>query len=229
MSFSTFIPPPLVIAGHGTRDQAGAALCAELVQRVRGLLPDVRVEAGFVELTPPGIDTALAEVLTTSSTAVVVPLMIGTGGHVREDIPEAIEAGRRAHPDATVVYTRHLGSPRGLIEAVRQRIDSAVGDWDAAEVAVVVVGRGCSVTEANADHVRLGRILFELGGYHRVVPAFIQVARGLDFIGNKKNIFLFTHSVCIRKIIRIRYNHTCFALYGLDHKSCNIWIVQSHV
>ncbi|MGB2978430.1 MAG: CbiX/SirB N-terminal domain-containing protein [Propionicimonas sp.] len=177
MSPSTPMPPPLVIAGHGTRDQAGAALCAELVQRVRGLLPDVRVEAGFVELTPPGIDTALAEVLTTSSTAVVVPLMIGTGGHVREDIPEAIEAGRRAHPDATVVYTRHLGSPRGLIEAVRQRIDSAVGDWDAAEVAVVVVGRGCSVTEANADHVRLGRILFELGGYHRVVPAFIQVAR----------------------------------------------------
>ncbi len=170
--------PPLVIAGHGTRDADGVAVCLALVDRVRALLPGVRVEAGFVELTPPTIDAALTSVLDGEvDAAVVVPLMIGSGGHVREDIPEAIEAGKLAHPGATVVFTRHLGSPVPLVSAVRKRIASACAEWEAAGVTVVFVGRGCSITDANADHVRLGRVLLEAGGYATVLPAFIQVAQ----------------------------------------------------
>jgi sirohydrochlorin cobaltochelatase len=167
--------PPLIIAGHGTRDAEGAAVAMSFVDRVRTLLPGVRVEAGFVELTPPTIDDALADVLQDSPNAVVVPLMIGTGGHVREDIPEAIEDGKRAQQDATVSYTRHLGPAKPLVAAALQRIDSARGEWDAAETAVVFVGRGCSVTDANADHARLARVLQESGGYGIVLPSYIQV------------------------------------------------------
>jgi len=170
-------PPPLVIAGHGTRVNAGADAATALVEKVRGLLPGVRVEAGFVELTPPTIDAALDTVLTDAPSAVVVPLMIGTGGHVRDDIPEAIDASRGRHLDATVVYTRHLGSPKPLVAAVHARIATARAEWSAEDTDVVMVGRGCSVTDANADHVRLSRIVFETGGYHQVLSAFIQVAR----------------------------------------------------
>ncbi len=42
---------------------------------------------------------------------------------------------------------------------------------------MVFLGRGCSLPEANADHVRLGRMLLEEGGYADVVTGFIQVAR----------------------------------------------------
>lgn len=169
--------PPLVIAGHGTRVNDGAEAAAVLVGKVRALLPDIRVEAGFVELTPPSVDEALDAVLTDASAAVVVPLMIGTGGHVRDDIPGAIEVSRSRHPDATVVYTRHLGSPRPLVSAIHERITDARGEWPAEETDVVMVGRGCSVPDANADHVRLSRIIFESGGYRQVRSAFIQVAR----------------------------------------------------
>lgn len=169
--------PPLVIAGHGTRDPEGVAAVLALVERVRALVPDVRVQPGFVELTEPSIAEALDDVLAgDGGSAVVVPLMIGTGGHVREDIPEAIQAGRREHPDANVVYTRHLGSPAPLLAAARQRIDAARAEWPAQDVTVVMVGRGCSVTDANADHVRLSRVVAETGGYAKVLPAFIQVA-----------------------------------------------------
>ncbi len=170
-------PPPLVIAGHGTRVNAGATAATVLVDKVRELLPGVRVEAGFVELTPPTIDTALDAVLTDAGSAVVVPLMIGSGGHVRDDIPEAIDQSRSRHLDATVVYTRHLGSPRALVNAVHARVSAARADWPAEDTDVVMVGRGCSLTDANADHVRLSRVVFETGGYHQVLSAFIQVAR----------------------------------------------------
>ena len=169
-------PPPLVIAGHGTRVNAGAEAAAALVGKVRALLPGVRVEAGFVELTPPTIDVALDTVLADAPAAVVVPLMIGTGGHVREDIPEAIDASKARHLDATVVYTRHLGSPKPLIGAVHDRIAAARGEWTAEETDVVMVGRGCSVTDTNADHVRLSRIVFGAGGYHQGLSPVIPGA-----------------------------------------------------
>lgn len=170
-------PPPLIIAGHGTRVNRGAEAAHELVALVRGLLPEVRVEAGFVELTSPTIDEALNDVLKTAPAAVVVPLMLGTGGHVREDIPEAIDKAKALHAGATVVRTRHLGSPRELIDAVHERITLARGDWPAAETDVLMVGRGCTVADANADHVRLSRMVFETGGYHQVLSGFIQVVR----------------------------------------------------
>ena len=193
--------PPLVIAGHGTRDADGVAVCLALVDRVRTLLPGVLVEAGFVELTPPTIDEALAAVLTDGVTsAVVVPLMIGFGGHVRDDIPEAIEAGVKAHPGSNVVYTRHLGSPAPLVAAARQRIDTACAGWSPAEVTVVFVGRGCSVTDANADHIRLGRVLLDAGGYDKVLPAFIQVAEpeiseslGVAYFTGSRRIVVMPH------------------------------------
>ncbi len=168
--------PPLVIAGHGTRDLIGVRTAHVLLDRIREMLPGVTVEAGFVELTPPTIEKALKSVLEGSDGAVVVPLMIGTGGHVREDIPESIAVARAVHPDATVVYTRHLGSPQPMLDVVHQRIAAVSEGEDPADVTVVMVGRGTSLADVNADHVRLCRLIEEGGGYARVVPAFIQVA-----------------------------------------------------
>ncbi len=169
---------PLVLAGHGTRDPAGVAESLALADRVRSLLPGVRVVPAFVELTSPGIEEALRAVLADDPDGVVVvPLMIGSGGHVRADIPEAIAAGRRSQGRTEVAYARHLGAPALMVSAALQRIDTARDDWDAAEVVLVVVGRGCCVADANADHARLTRLLQESGGYARAVPAFIQVAR----------------------------------------------------
>lgn len=178
--------PGLVIAGHGTRDEDGAAACWQLVDQVAALLPDVPVRAGFVELVDPSIDVALADLLAGGApSAVVVPLMIGTGGHVRVDIPEAIAEGRADATDADVRYAPHLGPDPLLRRVVRDRIATAATGWDPADTTVVLVGRGALVTDANADHVRLARVLWEEAGYREVVPCFIQVTRpdlagGLD-------------------------------------------------
>jgi len=179
---------PLVIAAHGTRIPEGQETCRSLIERVARLLPTVRVTGAYVELQAPAIADAVGEALAAGDGhAIVVPLMLGAGGHVLEDIPEGINAGRQLaqRPDATLTYTAHLGPDPRLRAAVRQRIAAASGEWAPAETAVVFLGRGCSVADANADHIRLGRLLYEEGGYTDVVPAFIQVTRpslieGLD-------------------------------------------------
>ena len=51
---------PLVIAAHGTRDEAGVAECRALAERVARKLPGIPVELGFVELAEPGTFEPLA-------------------------------------------------------------------------------------------------------------------------------------------------------------------------
>lgn len=203
-----------------------------LVERVQERMPDVRVIAGFVELFEPTIDAALSTVLSEGATsAVVVPLMVGVGGHVREDIPEAIEAGRKTNEAATVVCTRHLGAPAPMVSAVRQRIEAAGAGWSAEEITVVFVGRGTSLTEANADHVRLGRVLHEAGGYANVLPAFIQiagptVAEALDLaygVGNRKIVvmphYLFTGRLDV-------WVHRACEEWSADHPEADVRVAD---
>lgn len=167
--------PALVIAAHGTRITEGQAATRDLTRLVRDLLPGVDVREAFVELDSPTIEEAVSAVLDRVPEQVVVPLMVGTGGHVRQDIPEAIEAACHGRADTRVRYATHLGPDERLRSAVRQRIEAVTPDWAPVDTTVVFLGRGCSITDANADHVRLGRVLYEEGGYGGVFEAFIQV------------------------------------------------------
>lgn len=183
--------PACVVAAHGTRDPEGVAVGRALIERVRGLLPGVPVSEGYVELVEPPIAQAVAAAFAGGAErAVVVPLMLGTGTHVRDDIPEAIAEGLGAASGAgaggdaasRVSYARPLGSDPRLLAAVQARAVAAAGDWAEAgdrplrDVGVVFLGRGAKVAEANADHARLARLFAEATG--AVVEAgFIQVTR----------------------------------------------------
>lgn len=169
----------LVIAGHGTRLPEGQETCRALVERVRQMLPDRKVYDCYVELTEPPIGDTVAKALLEAPDkhVVVVPLMIGSASHVRDDIPEGIREGQAKAGGGSVSYAGHLGPDPLLRAAARERITEARGQWSAEETSVVFLGRGCSVPQANADHVRLGRLLLEEGGYGDVVTGFIQVSQ----------------------------------------------------
>lgn len=176
----------LVIAAHGTRITEGQKQCRALIDRVRRMLPDTHVLDCYVELDEPSVADAVADALANDedSCAVVVPLMIGTGGHAQDDIPQAI-AQAKAKVGGTVNYTPHLGPHPLLRQAALERISAAANGWTSAETSVVFLGRGTSLTATNADHVRLGRVLFEEGNFAGLTSAFIQVAQpdltaGLD-------------------------------------------------
>ncbi|WP_257478164.1 CbiX/SirB N-terminal domain-containing protein [Acidipropionibacterium jensenii] len=111
--------------------------------------------------------------------AVVVPLMINTGGHVQQDVPEAIDEGRG---DSRVIYSRPLQPDPRLRQALVRRLNEAMAPagepvWQARDTAAVLVGRGALSSDANAAHYQLTRLFWEESGLNRVQPAFIQVTR----------------------------------------------------
>ena len=172
---------PLVIAAHGTRDPQGQATVRAFIERMRERLAPVPVAAGFVELMEPSIAEALGATLdgrepSGELDAVVVPLMLATGGHMQDDIPEAIA---EAADGFEVRYARSLLPDPRLVSALSARVEEVLEaeGWRARDTAVVLVGRGNKTTAANAEHYCLVRTLWEEAGLACVEPAFIQVTR----------------------------------------------------
>lgn len=154
--------PALLIAGHGTRDEAGAHELLALVERVRALAPDLEATGGFIELSMPPVAAAAADLVRAGADdLVVVPLMLLAAGHAKNDIPALIARLRLEHPGVRFRYARDLGLHPSLLGLIDERLDAVVPPEAREDTAVLLVGRGASDPDANADTAKLGRLLWE--------------------------------------------------------------------
>jgi sirohydrochlorin cobaltochelatase len=104
---------------------------------------------------------------------VAVPLMLSAAGHAKGDIPAALARERARHPGLTWTYGRPLGPHPRLIELLAKRVDAE----GAAAPAVLLVGRGSTDPDANADVVKTARLLWEGRDYPLAETAFVSLAR----------------------------------------------------
>jgi len=176
---------PLLVIGHGTKDDAGVAQFGELVDQVRAAAP-VDVEGGFLELAPPPIQDAVARLVTAGHEAIdVVPLVLVSAGHSKGDIPAALAREKLRHPGLRFRYGRPLGPHPALLEVAEQRLAAVVAREHWADTAVVLVGRGATDPDANAEVAKTARLLQEGRGIGTVETCFISLAEpsvpaGLD-------------------------------------------------
>jgi sirohydrochlorin cobaltochelatase len=170
-------PPPLLLAAHGTSDQAGVDAFAALAGRVGQLAAagGTRVAGGFIELSAPALRDAVSSLVNGHPAAMVaVPLMLSAAGHAKGDIPAALAREGSRHPGLTWTYARPLGPHPTLLELLAARI-AAVSDDPAS--AVLLVGRGSTDPDANAEVVKTARLLWEGRDYPLAETAFVSLAR----------------------------------------------------
>jgi sirohydrochlorin cobaltochelatase len=168
--------PALLLAAHGTRDQAGVDAFAALAERVGKLAAadGTRVAGGFIELSAPALREAVADLAAASPGPVVaVPLMLSAAGHAKGDIPAALARERTRHPAVRFTYARPLGPHADLVNLLAKRVDAE----GASPPAVLVVGRGSTDPDANADVVKTARLLWEGRDYPLAETAFVSLAR----------------------------------------------------
>jgi sirohydrochlorin cobaltochelatase len=158
----------LLIAAHGTRDDSGVEEFWEFADAWQRLRPDRVQAAGFLEFERPTIRGAIDQLVQAGSRRItVVPAMLMTAGHVKNDVPSEIAEARERHPGVTFAMARALDIHPALLELCHIRYREALDGR--AEVApektlLLLVGRGTSDPDANANVARVSRFLWESTG-----------------------------------------------------------------
>ena len=112
----------LILFAHGAREPRWAQPFEAVAERVQLLRPAVPVRLAFLEFMSPDLARAGAELVAAGATRVeVLPMFLGTGGHVQRDLPRLLELLRAAHPQA------HFGlhTPVGEWPALRDALAEA--------------------------------------------------------------------------------------------------------
>ncbi len=177
-------PPALLIAGHGTRDEAGAEAFRDFVRELGRRHPELPVAGGFIELSPPPLGEAVTELVERGvKRFAAVPLMLVSAGHAKGDIPAALTREKERHPGISYTYGRPLGPHPALLRVLERRLDEALAlgetsgtPGDRADVTVLLVGRGSTDPDANAEVLKAARLLWEGRGCAGVETAFVSLA-----------------------------------------------------
>jgi sirohydrochlorin cobaltochelatase len=138
---------------------------------------------------------------------VAVPLVLSAAGHGKGDIPAALAREQVRHPGLRYRYGRPLGPHPVLLDVLEARIDAALGEQARSEQArseqagdeqarseqaggeqargrapragthVVLVGRGSTDPDGNAEVAKVARLLWEGRGYDDVGLSFVSLAQ----------------------------------------------------
>lgn len=159
--------PALVVVAHGSRDPRALRTVRALLDQVRALRPGLPVRLGHIELNEPLLPDTLAAL--GDRDAVLVPLLLSRGYHVKRDIPETAAASPvRARVAAP------LGPHPLLVDALHARLTEA--GWRRGHGDAVVLAAAGSRDPASAvDTGRTARLLAARLGVP-VVPAYASTA-----------------------------------------------------
>ncbi|MFH9823327.1 MULTISPECIES: sirohydrochlorin chelatase [Streptomyces] len=169
-------PPALVVVAHGSRDPRALSTVSTLLDRVRDLRPGLAVRLGHIELNEPLLSDTLADLdAADTAEAVLVPLLLSRGYHVRRDIPEMAAAVR--------VRTR-VAAPLGphplLVETLYTRLVEAgwrtrMTQAERRASAVVLAAAGSRDPDSAVDTGRTAQLLADRLGVP-VLPAYASTA-----------------------------------------------------
>ncbi|AMB41393.1 MULTISPECIES: sirohydrochlorin chelatase [Paenarthrobacter] len=154
--------PVLIACAHGTRNSEGQAAIRNVMAEIGELRPGLQVLEAYVDVQEPEL-SGVVEGMPEGAAAVVVPLLLSTGFHIKVDVPKAI----KSRPE--VVAARPLGPDPRLAELLAKHLRAAgLQDNDG----VLLAAAGSSLPDGSVDSEEQARLLAEL------LPNKVRVAYG---------------------------------------------------
>ncbi|MGZ5194553.1 MAG: sirohydrochlorin chelatase [Ramlibacter sp.] len=89
----------IILLGHGSRDPLWRQPMEAVAARLVVIQPGLPVRCAFLELEPPTLAEAANELAAAGVANVsITPMFLGSGKHVREDLPLLLQALATQHP-----------------------------------------------------------------------------------------------------------------------------------
>jgi sirohydrochlorin cobaltochelatase len=109
----------LILFAHGARDPRWAEPFEAIAAAVRARSTEIDVRLAFLELMAPDLPTVADAMVAGGITRIdILPLFLGTGGHLRRDLPPLVNDIAARYPTVAVSLHPAAGEAPTLIAAM---------------------------------------------------------------------------------------------------------------
>ena len=109
----------IVLFAHGSRDPAWQRPMLAVAQRIRDQVPHAWVACAYLELTEPSLPQAVAQAIELGHGHIrVLPMFLGVGKHVREDLPVLMAQLQQDHPQVRFDLQPAVGEQSAVLDAL---------------------------------------------------------------------------------------------------------------
>jgi sirohydrochlorin cobaltochelatase len=116
----------LVLFAHGSRDPDWARPFEKISAELARKCPGIEIRLAYLEAMRPTLDEALASLVARKATRIsVVPVFLGQGGHLKNDLPKLVADVREAYRGVEIAREPSLGEQPAVIEAIAEAIARA--------------------------------------------------------------------------------------------------------
>jgi sirohydrochlorin cobaltochelatase len=112
----------IVLFAHGSRDREWMRPFEAIAAAVGRKAPAAAIALGCLE-HGPSLDEAVSALAAKGAMTIrVVPLFLGSGGHVKEDLPKLVAKVAAEHPQQKLSLEKAIGEQPAVIEAIADAI-----------------------------------------------------------------------------------------------------------
>lgn len=173
---------PLLMIGHGTRDDQGRQTFLEFANAYHALDASRPVVPCFLELTHPSIEEAIDSCIAQGySELSALPVLLFAARHHKFDVTHELDRSKQRYPQLKFYYGRHFGITPSILSLWQTRLAQLdhpqhnPQQIPRSDTVLLFVGRGSSDPDANGDVYKLARLLWEGSGFHTVETCFIGI------------------------------------------------------
>ena len=111
----------VVLFAHGSRDPLWHLPMEAVAAKMLQTEPDLTVRCAYLELSTPDLASACQSLVDQGVLRIaIVPLFLGVGRHVRDDLPELMTGLRAQHPAVLFELKAPVGEDPRLIQLLAQ-------------------------------------------------------------------------------------------------------------
>ncbi|MFG6447303.1 sirohydrochlorin chelatase [Roseateles sp. BYS180W] len=191
----------LLLVGHGSREPGANEEIERFAAAWRVRRPNWRIEVCFIEFATVMLHEGLRRAAQDSQRVVVLPLILNAAGHVKMDIPQAIDTARLDCPAVRFDYVPHLQAGEPILKVLKRQLRRAMTELDMPDprsTGVILLGRGASDRGANGEVAKMARWLMEEGDHELVDIAFTGITfPRLERVVQRQSLQLMTQIVVL--------------------------------
>jgi len=168
----------ILLIGHGSRAKTGNQEVYDFATQWMIQHPDWDIQLCFIEYAEVLLEAGLEKAAQGADLVVAVPLILNAAGHVKVEVPAALEKARTQWPKVSFIYAKHLGATQEILAILQRRLKHVMHQLkhpDPKTTGVILLGRGSSDMVANGEVAKLARWLFESAEHDLVEIAFTGI------------------------------------------------------